>query len=364
MHSSLPDVSIIVPAYNAADTIARCVESLLAQDYPFDRYKVVVVDNNSSDDTPSIVRKYPSVTLAFEREAQTSYAARNRGLALTDTELVAFLDSDCVADRHWLGNLVVPFEDPDVGVVGGPRASQIPETGSGLVERFLAQVHVHDERLYHPSEPKGFPTANVAYRASVLDQVGIFDSTMPGGGDVDLAWRVQLYGGYRGVYVPEALVLHKHRATISGHFRQFRRYGFSEIVLATLYRRHSLPRRTPKYELRSMARQIRALLVYVSSFCIRLLRWRRWRSDHLYLASPALWFVLESGNLVGKLQGLVNTRFFRRNPYPTKADEVIRSAVATPTMTTFQDHAGHRSTDPLTKIKGNLDENRGISQSA
>ena len=319
-----PTVTIVVPAYNSAVTIGLCVESLLAQNYPSDHYRIVVVDNNSSDNTASIVQRYP-VTLAFERGIQTSYAARNRGIALADSEIIAFLDSDCIAGKDWLRNLVRPFNDPAVGVVGGRRASQTPDSDAALVELFLAQVWVHDERLYHPSEPKGFPTANVAYRAAALDQVGIFDAAMPGGGDVDLAWRVQIHGGYQGIYVPEAVVYHKHPTTLSGHFHQFRRYGFNEMVLTTLYRGQAFHRRTPTYQLRLMARQMRALVTYGLSFAVRSLRWRRWRSDRMYLAWPVLCFVMELGSLVGKAQGLVATRFFRCNPYPTNSQEVKRA---------------------------------------
>ena len=322
--SLLPIVTVIVPAYNAAATIAACIESLLDQRYPSDALRVIVVDNNSEDGTADIIRRYP-VTLAFEMEIQTSYAARNRGIALAHGEIVAFLDSDCVADRNWLHNLVQPFADQDVGVVGGKRASQQPDENAALVELFLAQVLTHDDRLYDESEPYGFPTANVAYRTSALHKVGIFDAQMPGGGDVDLAWRVQIYGGYRGVFVPEAIVYHKHHASLSGHFRQFRRYGFNDMVLTTLYREQAFERRTPVYQLVVIARQTRAIATYGLSFTIRLFRWRRWRANRLYLASPVFLSVMESGSLIGKFEGLIRTRFLRRNPYSTNKQEVKRS---------------------------------------
>jgi len=320
-----PDVTVVVPAYNSATTIGPCLESLLAQDYPSGRYEIIVVDNNSSDNTSAVVREYP-VRLAFERKFQTPGAARNRGIALAEAEIIAFIDSDCTAEKAWLQNLVRPFRDPAVGVAGGRIASQEPD--SSLVEAFLAQVKVTSEERFHPSEPKGFPTGNVAYRQSALDQVGIFDAAMPGGEDVDLAWRVQAYGGYLGVYVPDAVAYHKHRSTLAGLFHQYRGYGFTEIVLTTLYRGQAFHQRTPTYQLRAMARQVRALGTYCLSFPVRLTRWRRWQSDRTYLAWLPLWFVLESGYLVGKIEGLVKTRFFCRNPYPTNSQEVKRAPVA------------------------------------
>lgn len=319
-----PDVTVIVPAYNSTATIASCLESLLAQDYPRDRYEIIVVDNNSTDETPAIVRQYP-VRLAFETEAQTPYAARNRGIGLASTEFLAFTDSDCVAVSGWLRNLLEPFRDPVVGVTGGRIESQKPDSGG--IEAFLAHVGTITEEQYRPSEPKGFPGGNVAYRRSALDRVGIFDAAMVGGGDVDLAWRVQAYGGYLGVYVPDAVVQHKHRSSVKGLFRQYRRYGFTEIALTTLYRGQAFHHRTPGHQLWAIAQQVRALGTYCLSLSIRLTRWRRWRSDRSYLAWPVLWFVLQSGLLAGELEALLKTRFFRRSPYHANSREVRRAPV-------------------------------------
>lgn len=313
-------LTVIVPAYNSAKTIAACVESLLSQTYPQDLTEIVIVDNNSTDDTATIVKQYP-VTLAHE-SVQTAYAARNRGIAIAQGEILVFTDADCVANEDWLANLVLPFENSAVGVVGGAVISQ-PAAGS-LVEAFLAQVKVVSAATFRNSEPRGFPTTNVAYRRAALDRVGIFDAAMPGGGDVDLAWRVQAYGGYQSVYVSEAIVSHKHRAHWHGVFKQYQRYGFTEIALSTLYRGEPFHRRTPAYQIRDMLKQVRAIFIYILSFCIRLFRFKRWRNDRLYLFGPLLWLLLDAGSLLGKCKGLVRTRFFRRNPYVTNIAEVIR----------------------------------------
>lgn len=318
--ASLPCVSIIIPVHNGATTIGLCLDAILELDYPRERFEVIVVDNNSSDGTPSIVQQYP-VRLAFEKGIQTPGAARNRGIAVAENEIIAFIDSDCVAGRNWLRNLVRPFRDPAVGVVGCRIESLQPD--SGLVEEFLAQIRVLNGTWFRPSEPKGFPTTAVAYRRSALEQVGTFDPFMKASEDVDLAWRVQAYGGYVGVYVPEAVVYNKHRAKLVGMFRQFRRYGFWEVVLTTRYRGQRFHQRTPTFQLHEMARQVRALGTYCLSFGVRLRRWRRWRRDRLYIAFPILWFVLESGNLIGKLEALVATRGFRRVPLPSQ--EAIQS---------------------------------------
>jgi cellulose synthase/poly-beta-1,6-N-acetylglucosamine synthase-like glycosyltransferase len=316
-----PTVSVVVPAYNSQATIGRCIESLLAQEFPPEGYEVIVVDNNSSDNTHLVVQQYP-VRLGFESVLQSPGAARNRGMEMARGPILAFIDADCVADPTWLTNLTAPFLDPAVGVVGGRILSQEPNTG--LVEAFLATVKRADAQRYHAGEPMGFPTGNVAYRRAALDPVGPFDAAMPWGEDIDLAWRVQAVAGFQGVYVDDAVVYHKHRSTVTGLLRQYWKYGTSEIVLTTLYRGAVFHRRTPRYQFCRIAQHVRALGTYCASFAVRLFRWRRWRSDRLYLAWPLLWFVLESGLLLGRIDGLLRTGFFRRNPYPTDTPEVRR----------------------------------------
>ncbi len=318
--NELPRVTVVVPVFNGASTIAQCIESLLAQTYRNDLMRIIVVDNNSADNTAAIVLEYP-VTLAHER-VQTSYAARNQGISLSETEIIAFLDADCVAGTSWLRDLVEPFGNAEIGVSGGPILSQGPQRN--LVEAFLAKTNILTSSRFPPNEPLALPTGNVAYRRSALDTVGIFDAAMPGGGDIDLAWRVQVYGGYSSTYVPEAAVYQKHRNSLAGVYRQYKGYGTSEIVLATLYRGCSFHKRTPAYHMGLMARQVVALFRYLASFSIRLTHPQKWHADRLYLAWPLLWLVVDFSNLTGKILGLAATRFFRQNPYSTNSREVKR----------------------------------------
>jgi cellulose synthase/poly-beta-1,6-N-acetylglucosamine synthase-like glycosyltransferase len=292
----------------------------MEQDYPSRLFRVVVVDNDSVDETPAIVRTFP-VHLAFERSIQSAGAARNRGIACAQTDLIAFIDSDCLARRDWLSCLVAPFSDPKVGVVGGTIGSQ-PHT-SGLVERFLCEVNIRDETRYRSSEPKGFPSGNVAYRRAALNQVGTFDAFLLRAEDVDLAWRVQAYGGWLGIFAPNAVVLHKHDSTLQALFRQYRRYGLGEVIISTLYRGEAFHQRTPARQLRKMMAELGALLTYSLSFCVRLVRIQRWHIDPMYLAWPVLWSVLQTGHLVGTIEGLARTRWFRCNPYATNEREVM-----------------------------------------
>jgi cellulose synthase/poly-beta-1,6-N-acetylglucosamine synthase-like glycosyltransferase len=305
-----PYVSVVVPVYNGRDTIAECIESLLAQDYPADRYEIIVVDNDSTDGTAEVVRTYP-VQLLFE-EKPSADAARNAGIRHARGEIVAFTDADCVADSHWLGQLVQHFVNEDVVGVAGKTA---PFASESLVAEFLGSIirHVNPDA----DEPLAMSGLNVAYRKQSLLDVGLFNDDLLGAGpgDIDLSWRIQVHTGGRAMYDPKAIVFHKYRNTVKALFKQCHRYGYSEMAFTTLHKGQSYHRRTPRYQLTYMLRQMWALMTYVRSALYRTITWPIHRRDRKYLLWPLLWLVAEGGNLTGKLQGLVATRWFRRNPY-------------------------------------------------
>ena len=99
--NNIPYISVIVPVYNGETTIGKCVEALLNQDYPKDKYEVIIVDNNSKDKTAEVIDQYP-VTYALEKGTQSSYAARNSAIKMAKGDVLAFTDSDCIANNSFM----------------------------------------------------------------------------------------------------------------------------------------------------------------------------------------------------------------------------------------------------------------------
>jgi cellulose synthase/poly-beta-1,6-N-acetylglucosamine synthase-like glycosyltransferase len=312
-----PIVSIIVPVYNNAATIARCIESLLAQTYPADLTEIIIVNNNSGDNTTNIVGVYP-VKLVHET-IQTSYAARNRGIRAAQGSIVSFIDADCVADRQWLSHLMEPFKDERVGAIAG---SILPDTSDSLVERFTNVLQPFEVPTDLPLEV--LLTNNVAYRKDLVERVGLFDEALFTAGDVDLGWRVQIHTGAQVKRVPDAIVYHKHRSTFKGLFKQYRRYGFSEVLLDTLYKGSRFHSRAPQRQLGLMLRQLVALITYLRSMIYRRvvvgLSLKSITDQEFYLTWPVVYFVAEAGSLIGKVDALIATRGFRQNPFSSRAE--------------------------------------------
>lgn len=114
---SSPLVSIVVPAYNEQDYIARCLGSLMAQK-GFKDYEVIVVDNNSTDNTNIIAKKYPVRVIKENKQGVVS--ARNTGLKSARGSIIVSTDADCFFKPYWLSNIVEIYENnPKISGVAG-----------------------------------------------------------------------------------------------------------------------------------------------------------------------------------------------------------------------------------------------------
>jgi glycosyltransferase involved in cell wall biosynthesis len=300
-------VSVIIPVYNGARTIASCLESVLGQTYPADAYDVIVVENGSTDETSAIAERYP--IRLFHSDKRGPAAARNLGLAQSDADVVAFTDADCVADAQWLSELVKPYADPEVGGVGGAILAY--DHHSHTIAETFSEEHsplvnfVSGEREFLPH----LYTANASYRRSLLVETGAFDPRLVTAEDVDLAWRLQLQTGTGVYYSPQAIVYHYHRSTPAGLARQYRQYGFGEILLDTMYGKYPGYPRGRAHQIQRILSQIAALPRYAVSALLRQARLITGGATPYQAAVPRLWLRIESSNILGKIEGLAATRF-------------------------------------------------------
>jgi cellulose synthase/poly-beta-1,6-N-acetylglucosamine synthase-like glycosyltransferase len=228
---NLPSVSIIIPCYNAENSIGECLESVINLFYPKDKLEIIVVDNNSTDRSRDIIRSFPVIMLE-EKEIQTSYAARNKGISAAKGEWLAFTDADCVADRNWLYYLMLNHHNnEEVGCIAGQILPYKPRT---LTELYSARKGILDQKRLL-TELKGVATANVAYRKSVFEKIGPFNANTISGGDIEMSWRMQDKLGLKIAFVEDAVIFHKHRKTIYGLYRQYYRYGIAHIFLWRIF---------------------------------------------------------------------------------------------------------------------------------
>ena len=309
-----PSISVVVPVYNAQRTLANCLEALLAQDYPDHLVQIIAVDNNSTDRSAQIARSYP-LTFLERKDKQSSYAARNLGLQNATGDIVLFTDSDCVARPDWISKFLTVFDDPDVVGAGGRIDDAAP---TNEVERFYCEVQpLRNGQKLAPDHYVSLVTANAAYRRTTLSEVGGFDERFETGGDISLSWRVQELGLGRICIVPNAVVVHHHRNTLNGMYRQFRRHGYGSMLLTRLHRDDPRYPQHANWQVTTMLSQLRALMTYMVSLGYRNTIGVFQRRSGYERRKPIYWFVAELGALNGRFRALRHTRCLRHDPPST-----------------------------------------------
>ena len=238
-------VSVIVPFYNAQDTLGRCLESLSLL-IP-GKWELVLVDNNSRDASRKIAERFIAaqkdklhVTLIGEKKAGAS-AARNCGARGAQGTFLAFTDADCVVDPRWLEDILPHFAGHGIGAVAGNIRGY---TATGCVDAFhnlfTLQGRTDDQESgFFALTAGGFPSANLVVRRKVFEQVGGFDEAIPVyGEDYDLCARV-----YAAGHVIKAIsrgeVRHIHRCGLWSTWRQAYNFGQAHgLLLAKHLHRH------------------------------------------------------------------------------------------------------------------------------
>lgn len=222
--SNLPNVSVIVPVYNAQNSIKECVDSILSLDYPNEKLEFIFVNNSSTDNTQGLLEEYNGrIRILYERKKGPA-AARNKGILNSTGEIIAFTDSDCTVDKNWLKNIVNPLRDERIGIVGGKILSKRP---CNKIEEFGELIHDH-YRAINVYKPPYAITMNWASRRSVLMDVGLFDESFTRCEDVDLSHKI-MQADYRLLYEPDAIIYHSNEKTISGLFIEGLKHGFWSI---------------------------------------------------------------------------------------------------------------------------------------
>lgn len=221
-----PLVSVVVCAYNAADTIDDCLTSLGRLTYP--RVEVIVVDDGSRDATASIARRFPHVRLISIPNGGLS-AARNVGLTHATGEIVAYTDADVRVDPDWLTYLVQPMVRGGFAASGGPNV--VPADDPWVAQCVARAPGGPTQVLLDDRVAEHVPGCNMAFRRDALMAIGGFNPVyLRAGDDVDICWRLQATGRAIG-FAPAALVWHHHRASVRAYWRQQVGYGEGETWL-------------------------------------------------------------------------------------------------------------------------------------
>src|SRR4051812_22944479 len=125
---SLPLFSIIIPTYARREQLVGCLQSIVALDYPPDRFEVIVVDDGSPHSLEDSVRPFTvAMDLKLLRQSNAGpAAARNRGAASARGDFLVFTDDDCLPEQSWLNAYANQFSVTPLKLIGGRTLNAVP----------------------------------------------------------------------------------------------------------------------------------------------------------------------------------------------------------------------------------------------
>ena len=229
-----PSVAIIVPCYNEAPTIAATCDSLLALDYPKDKLEIILVDDGSTDETPSTMNRfgaYPQVRI-IHKENGGKHTALNVGMATTHAEFIGCLDADSFVEPDALREIIPCFADARVAAVTAAMSVHRPKN---IVEHMQNAEYIFGITFRHAmASVNGLyvtPGPFSFYRHSILEELGKFSHGHQTE-DMEMALRIQ-QAGYEIENAPRARVYTKAPHTIRKLLKQRARWtsGFLRNVL-------------------------------------------------------------------------------------------------------------------------------------
>ena len=209
----MPKLSVVIPTKNRCVLLAEAIERIESQTVSREHYEVIVIDNDSVDDTRTVLeqkaRLYPNLRFGLQ-EKPGAAATRNAGLRLAKGETILFIDDDVQAEPTLIqSHLERHRESADVSVIG---AVSVP--WENTTDPFLR--YLRDHRILNPYTPAKGPidfsyyhTCNVSTPAHLLVGVGGFNENFKiyGMEDIELGYRLQK-AGCRMVFAAEARALH------------------------------------------------------------------------------------------------------------------------------------------------------------
>jgi succinoglycan biosynthesis protein ExoA len=229
-----------MPVRNEARHIGATLRTLLTQDYPADRFEVIVVDGQSTDATVAITRglqdEFPNLRLLYNPKRLSS-AARNLGVLHGRGDCVVIVDGHCeIRGRRYLADCASAFISSKAECLGRPQPLDV--TGATPFQRAVAEARRswlgHNPGSHIYSSRAGYVAPHsvaVAYRREVFERVGLFDERFDACEDVDFNHRVAA-AGFTCWFEPAIRAYYVPRATPRALLYQTSRYGTGRMRLA------------------------------------------------------------------------------------------------------------------------------------
>lgn len=228
-NNRIPFISIVIPAFNEEKYISHCLKALRNQTYPQDKYEIIVSDNNSSDNTVKIARKFNTRIVHAKKQGNTY--ALEKGCASAKGDIIACTDADSVADHTWVEELAGIFTDKQIVAVTGAATTDFD---SPIVRRLTTSLYSVFIRVSFALGIPNLSGFNMAFRQKAYKQIGGVNVHIQMSPDVDLGRRFKKIG--KVVYKPNIHVITSSRRWKNGFWKTLWEYTEGYISVNFLHR--------------------------------------------------------------------------------------------------------------------------------
>lgn len=233
-----PFISFIIPTYNAEKHLEKCLQSIVTQDYPNEKYEVLVVDGGSTDKTVDIVRKFG--LKLFKNSKKDAETAKAIGVKAAQGEIIALLDADNeIASPDWLTKMIQPLvKNPELF---GVESNYLIKKDDPLVNQYCMALHIADpfarflapklkgikkenyiEYEIDPNFPYPLGANGFLWRRTIIEKVGKVNDKFE---ESDFSARALRQGFVKFARVPGVGIYHYHVRTIIDFLKKRRKIG-------------------------------------------------------------------------------------------------------------------------------------------
>ncbi len=238
----LPLISVVLPVRNERTMLPKLLDELLKQNYPANRFEILVVDGRSSDGTADLVRRRYSDKLVkvrvLDNAKMLTSAGRNVGVRAALGDVILFMDGHCaIPSRNLLEDTAAILGQTGAGCLSRPQPLLAPSatrTGEVIAQARTSWLAGGRNVRAYDMHTTGFVDpviGGATYRREVFDKVGFFDENFDGCEDVEFNTRVRK-AGIQAYTDPKLAVYYAPRTNIRGLFQQMIRNGRGRMRLA------------------------------------------------------------------------------------------------------------------------------------
>ncbi len=292
-------ISVIIPAHNAQDTLADCLQALSQQTEASgdpSTTEIIVVDDGSEDATSAIAAAHGVQVIRQERWGAA--AARNAGAHQAQGGVILFLDADCEPGPGWLAAMTGPLADGKVVGVSGRVDTRQRE----LVARFIQlEYDQRYEKLTRHAAIDFITSATGGFRKDIFTEIGGFRAELQGAEDTDLSFRLA-EAGHVLHFAPNAIVWHKHPTSLWVYARRKAHYAYWRW---RVYLRHKskavADSRTPQTQKLQVILLAWATAALLTGIVWKPALWAGMAMALIFLLAlvPTCWYMLRKDPVVG-----------------------------------------------------------------